>query len=108
MSTPQYWARVRHVAALLGSDGCTLFPDWFLDCCYEHDIAYRTGRTVEGAPISRASADARLRRCVQQHSPLKAGSPASWVMWLGVRAAIWKRRTFIARPPRQDWPEVTP
>lgn len=100
-----YWRRVRTVAQFLGSDGCTGSPtQLFRDCCYEHDIAYETGRTVEGAPVTKAEADAMFRRCIQERSVFRVWSPLSWWRWLAVR---WiGRGAFADPPPRQDWPEA--
>lgn len=61
MSELDYWIRVRVRAAELGGDHCTWVPDFYSDCCDEHDIAYRTGRTVDGAPRSQQQADLDLR-----------------------------------------------
>jgi hypothetical protein len=51
------------------SDGCTLFPDGSLlepqqwcDCCFEHDLAYWRGGSMQ----EREAADQRLRDCVQE------------------------------------------
>ena len=96
-----YWDRVRGAADALGSDGCTGVADVYLDCCREHDIAYATGRTVEGAPVTRAEADAMFRRCIQSRSPLGRLSPLAWWRWLGVRV-FGRGRDRTA--PRQEWP----
>lgn len=86
MSTaPGHWERVRQRAAELNSDGCTWVADFFLDCCLEHDIAYRTGCDVDGNPTTRAETDARFRRCIQSRSKLGRFSPMSWWRWAGVR-----------------------
>lgn len=97
-----YWARVRAAAAALQSDGCTGVADIHLDCCHEHDIAYSTGRTVEGTPITKYDADAMFRRCIQARSPYGRYSPLSWWRWLGV--TWFGRGVFGRRPPRQEWP----
>jgi hypothetical protein len=92
MAAPDYWARVRRRAKELKSDGCSGVPDFHLDCCLEHDIAYRTGHTVDGEPLTRAEADARLRRCIQKDSSLGVLDPMSWWRWAGVRlfgASSW-------------------
>lgn len=80
-----YWERVRFAAKQLDSDGCTGVPDIYLDCCYEHDVAYRTGTDVDGNQITRAEADEQLRRCIQEHSLLGMFSPLSWLRWAGTR-----------------------
>jgi hypothetical protein len=82
---PQYWAKVRRKAEQLNSDGCSWTVEWHQECCFEHDIAYKTGRTVLGATISRAEADAQFRRCIQSRSRLGRWSPLSWVRWGAVR-----------------------
>lgn len=58
-------------------DGCTAVPDldFGADCCNEHDAHYQL------ADITRAEADAKLRRCLQE----KGYVVLPWVYWLGVR-----------------------
>jgi hypothetical protein len=86
MSTPpDYWDLVRAKAKELNSDGCTVVADIYVDCCFEHDLAYRTGLTVYGDPITRKEADVRFRKCIQSHSKLGKFSPLSWVRYAGVR-----------------------
>lgn len=80
-----YWKRVRERAADLGSDGCTGVSELYRDCCFEHDIAYRTGHTVLGRATTREEADRRFRQCIQSRSALGRFSPVSWVRWAGVR-----------------------
>jgi hypothetical protein len=89
----EYWKRVRAKARELKSDGCSGVLDIYVDACYEHDIAYRTGRTVDGEPLTRAQADARFRRSIQHRSPFGFFSPVSWTRWVGVRIIgkrFWK------------------
>lgn len=89
----EYWQRVKERAAELLSDGCSGVPDFHVICCLEHDIAYRTGQTVDGESLTRAEADARFRRCIQSRSLLGFFSPMSWWRWLGVRvggSASWQ------------------
>lgn len=90
----EYLAWVRQEAKRMKSDGCTGVADAHVDCCYEHDLAYRTGKDPrsafrngwQDAPIlPRSEADARLRRCIQDESPFGVLSPMSWVRWAGVR-----------------------
>lgn len=92
MNTPaEHWRRVVALAQKLNTDGCTGVPDlWFRLCCYDHDIAYRTGLDVDGKALDRTTADHNLRRCMAEQSPLaKIGcgvlSPLSWLYWAGVR-----------------------
>ena len=63
----RYWTRVKEMAAALHGDGCTASPDLFYRrCCDEHDIHYRTGKTVDGEPITRAQSDKRLFQCMKK------------------------------------------
>ena len=78
-------ALVRAQAAALGADGCSGVPDFYLDCCLAHDIAYRTGRDFRGNVSTRAEADAGFRRCMQSQSPFGVFSPMAWWRWVGVR-----------------------
>jgi hypothetical protein len=89
-----YWQWVREEAERVGSDGCTGVPDFHLDCCLEHDLAYRSGRDPrvafrngwDAAPdLERAIADERFKQCIQDESPLGKLSPMAAVRWLGVR-----------------------
>jgi hypothetical protein len=84
-SDTSYWDRIRGKAAALGSDGCTMVTEMFVDCCYRHDIEYKTGRSIEGVPLSRREIDRRFRECIQSRSRLGRFSPVSWIRWSGVR-----------------------
>lgn len=97
-----YWERVAVAAGLLASDGCTGVTQAYQPCCHEHDIAYRTGRTVEGAPVTRAEADAMLRRCIQTHSRVGRLNPFALWRWAGTRLFGWIR--YAPDPERRDWP----
>ncbi|HYE89541.1 MAG TPA: hypothetical protein VEA38_00920 [Terriglobales bacterium] len=79
-----YWARVRQRAAELGSDGCSVVADFYLDACLEHDIHYRTHRRLDGTPITKAEADALFRQRIQERSCLGRFSPMSWWRWAAV------------------------
>lgn len=82
----EHWDRVKRLALKLHTDGCSGVPDlWFRLCCFDHDIAYRTGCTVDGTPITRAEADANLRHCMQDASPVGIFSPLALIYWTGVR-----------------------
>lgn len=83
--TAWYRKRIRQVAGFMKSNGCTGVPDWHVDCCFEHDIAYRSGHDVLGYKITRREADKRLRWCIQMESPFGIFSPMSWWRWLAVR-----------------------
>lgn len=83
----KYWDMVRIRAAELGTDGCTKSPDIYVDCCYEHDIHWRTGRTLFGDRISEADANNRLRQCQRERSWMRRWfgfSPIAGLYWLGV------------------------
>lgn len=75
---PGYWERVRNKAAELGTDGCTGGSAMFRDCCLEHDLHWRTGRTLEGHPITPREANKRFRSCMQSRSKLGWWSPVAW------------------------------
>lgn len=80
-----YWDHVYAKAAQLNSDGCSYVTEAFHRCCLEHDIAYRTGRRVDGSTISRRAADKRFRECMQMRSRFGKLSPMAWWRWAGVR-----------------------
>lgn len=86
-SSALLWSACSKTAELadFSSDGCSLFPDRSLidakdwcDCCFEHDIAYWQGGTIE----QRLAADEQLRDCVlaKTDDPLLADA-----MYNGVR-----------------------
>lgn len=85
-----YWVLVRDRAADLESDGCTGVKDVYVECCYEHDISYRTCADLEGEPTSKKQDDARFRECIQERSRFGKFSPMSHWRWLGVH--IFGRR----------------
>jgi len=82
-----YWVQVRHRAHRLGTDGCTGVPDFYLDACYEHDIHWRQGFTLDGQRISTRQANLRFRLVIQDRSPLGLFSPMSWWRWAAVSIA---------------------
>ena len=69
----------------LGTDGCSFVTGAYVECCMEHDIFYRTGKTLDGKPISKRQADARLRACMMSRSKLGFFSPIAWWRWAGLR-----------------------
>lgn len=86
-----YLERVRAIAKALESDGCSCVPDFYLDACLEHDIHYRTHKTVYGDPITKEQADQLLKKRIQESSFLGRLSPmAQWryaaVSWFGDHA----------------------
>jgi hypothetical protein len=109
---PLYWEWVRSEAELLGSDGCSAVTGIKIDCCFEHDLAYRTGRDPRNAflafragylypwakakRITRRDTDARFRQCLQNRSALGRYSPVAWYRWAGVR--LFGGRRWSPRP----------
>lgn len=81
----RYRSRVKNIATLLKSDGCSHVTQAYQMGCLEHDIHYRTGKDVYRKPVTRAEADTYLRWYVQMESPLGALSPMAWIRWVGVR-----------------------
>ena len=81
----EYWKRVAHKAIDLDSDGCTGVPDFYITGCYEHDVHYRTHKTLDGKPITRAESDRQLRQYIQSKSKFGRFSPMAWWRWVGVR-----------------------
>jgi len=86
----EYWKQVGHKAIDLESDGCTGVPDFYINCCWEHDIHYRTHERLDGSSITRAEADSELRKCIQSKSKLGIFNPMSWWRWAGVRLLAGK------------------
>lgn len=90
-----HWTLVRQRALAMGSDGCTGVSDICVDSCYEHDIHWRTGKTVYGVPITTTQANRRFRKVIEarfaEHdnrfvrlvaTPL--GHILGWGRWVGV------------------------
>ena len=105
----EYWQRVRERAAELGSDGCSGVPDFYLDCCLEHDIHYRTGYRLDGTRLTREDADTQLRQCIQARSTFGRLSPMAWWRWAGVRLfgqRAWPNWTAptTPNPPQREAP----
>lgn len=78
---PGYWERIRNRAAELGTDGCTGGSAAFRDCCFEHDVHWRTGQTIDGMPITAKEANTRFRSCMQSRSRFGWWSPVAWWRW---------------------------
>ncbi|MFT4900949.1 MAG: hypothetical protein ACI81V_000216, partial [Lentimonas sp.] len=67
------------------SDGCSMFPDRSLidekdwcECCYQHDLAYWQGGTLE----QREQADQALRDCILKKTQ---NQQLAEIMYFGVR-----------------------
>lgn len=84
-----YWDIVRRMAKELKSDGCSMVADIWVDCCYEHDIHWRTGKTIDGEDISIGEANKRFRECMQAKSKLGKASPVALWRWAGVTIRGW-------------------
>jgi hypothetical protein len=80
----EYWRHVRFIAAKMGSDGCTCVTETFVEACYEHDIHWRTGRTINGDTITTAQANRRFKRVMQSRSRFGRFSPMAHWRYLGV------------------------
>jgi hypothetical protein len=80
----RYWERVRDKAGELGTDGCSGATGAFVECCYEHDIHWRTGKTLDGRPITEHEANKRFRNCMQSRSRFGFFSPVAWWRWAAV------------------------
>lgn len=50
------------------SDGCTLFPDFFLPACYEHDYHCVHGKTIDDKPITCWEASSLLARRIRSYA----------------------------------------
>ncbi len=85
-------AAIRKMAKAIGSDGCTGVSDIYLDCCYHHDIMWRTGHDINGKRRSTADANRIFRDCIQERSIAGKFSPVSWVRWVGVTVFGWIKR----------------
>lgn len=86
-----YWHQIRVLAARLDSDGCTGVADFYLDACLEHDVHWRTGKTIYGDRISTRESNARFRRVIQDRSPFGRLSPMSWWRWAAVSVVgVWR------------------
>lgn len=85
----KYWRTVRSKAKKLKSDGCTGVPDFYLECCLEHDIHYRTHKKMDGTRITKAQADKTLKECIQSRSIFGRYSPMAWWRY---RFMVWSKQ----------------
>jgi hypothetical protein len=86
-----YWARVQKTALALKSDGCSVVTQAYKLACYEHDIHYRTGQTLWGAPISREQADALFPTRIRQMAWDGLGwNPLTWYHLIGFPMSAWR------------------
>jgi len=104
----------RELAAALKGDGCTRSPDlWYRACCDMHDVHYRTGRDLDGQPITRALSDRQLRLCMAQSGKtLFVGRwVLPWLYWAAVRTfgrKAWKGGDSSASPTMPSAPVSSP
>lgn len=113
---PLYWEWIESEAALIGTDGCSKVSGAYRRCCLQHDLSYyyaadpsmayriyRSGDTVTywqaATPLTRATADAQLRRCIQSQSRLGFFSPVAAWRWLGV--TLGARRAWNGHRERE-------
>jgi len=86
-----YWTRVQIRAAQLGSDACTGVPDFYKDLCHEHDIHWRTGRTLWGAAVSKQQANNRFAQAIwARASENLTRNPTTWGNLFGYPMGVWR------------------
>ena len=90
--TDDFRAAIRARAIALGSDGCTGVPDFYLDACYEHDIHYRTHRTLDGRMITFEESNHWLGERIKTTSIFGRLSPMAW--WRERGVALVGRRAW--------------
>lgn len=80
------WDRIHQMAEAMDSDGCTVVSQAFKDCCFLHDILYKTRRDPDtGEPVTYAQADAIFRDCIRSKSRFGRWSPVATIRYIGVR-----------------------
>lgn len=85
--------KCKAIALALKSDGCTGVPNFYLNRCYEHDIAYKTGiGFIDGKSVNKKEADTRLKWGIQSDSWFGRYSPLAW----------W-RYQFLTRFVHNSW-----
>lgn len=96
-----YWDWVESEAAVIGTNGCSKASGAYGRCCLQHDLSYyyakapasAYGRYLLGEAdywsramiITRSTADAAFRRCIQAKSKAGFWSPMAVIRWIGVR-----------------------
>ena len=76
--TDDYRAAIRARALELGSDGCSWVPDFYVDACYEHDVHYRTHKTLDGRMLTFEEANHWLGERIKTMSIFGRWSPMAW------------------------------
>ena len=89
-----YWIDVHKRALELNSDGCSGVADWYIWTCHEHDIHYRTHKTLYDDSLTFDEANYILRVRIQQGSNFGVCSPMAWWRWLGVQYLPAARRAW--------------
>lgn len=103
-----YWDQVRVIARWLKTDGCSSVSQVYMAPCLEHDIHYRTRRSVESWirnipewPITRLQADVQMLLATMARSPLRVFTLIGWVRFWGLRlfgGKAWRDNAKQARP----------
>jgi len=82
----EYYKEVRKRAKELKSDGCSRpATQLYQDCCYEHDVHYRTGKTLDNKELTRKEADKIFMQCMRKRSLFGIFSPIALIRFLAVR-----------------------
>lgn len=85
-----YWIRLKQWAFDTKSDGCSDVPDFYVECCWQHDRGYQTGENIDGVKYpNRKAIDDEFRKCMQDRSIFGRFSPMSWWRWAAVRLFGW-------------------
>lgn len=98
---PLFWPWVESEAGLIEADGCSKVSGAFRKCCLRHDLEYFWGKDasdayrlyIAGEPeywfnakaVTKGTADANFRRCMQSQSRFGFFSPVAFYRWLGVK-----------------------
>lgn len=81
-----YWRMVEQIAHSLNTDGCSgPALQVYVEACWEHDIHYRTHKTVHGKPLTKEQADRILWERVREFSWLGVVSPMAWWRYYAVK-----------------------
>jgi hypothetical protein len=104
MATDLDEIKIRQRAEELHSDGCTGVTQFYIICCWEHDIYYRTGQDLDEKPLTRTEADRRFRACIQKRSKFGKLSPMALWRWAGVR--VFGRKAWQESRAIGAWKET--
>lgn len=104
----EYWSAVERRALELNTDGCSGLLQWFRRFCWEHDIHYRTHKTLDGKKIGKWRSDWKFLWRHLRDSPEAAGIGS--LRWIGLTFGGWvawyksHRGSPIAERCREDTP----